>query len=104
MPSKMIPEEEGYFAKLEREREKKLRERREQHIEQKEREKAKALHFMKCPKCGMDLLEMDFKGIKIDECSSCHGIWFDAGELEAVAKTEKRHLVRLFGIFLKQSQ
>ena len=104
MAFKMIPEEEGYYAKLERERKKKLKELSKQHIEQAEREKAKALHFMKCPKCGMNLFEMDFKGIKIDECSSCHGIWLDAGELGALVKTEKRSLSRIFGIFVNQSQ
>jgi Zn-finger nucleic acid-binding protein len=28
----------------------------------------------------MELLEID--GIEIDRCSSCHGLWFDPGELE----------------------
>ena len=52
----------------------------------------------------MNLFEMDFKGIKIDECSSCHGIWLDSGELGALVKTEKRRLSRIFGIFVDQSQ
>jgi uncharacterized protein len=101
MAFKMIPAEEGYYAKVERERKEKLRELSQQNIEQGEREKAKALHLMKCPKCGMELFEVDFKGNKIDQCSSCHGIWLDAGELEALVKTEKRHLARIFGIFVK---
>ena len=36
----------------------------------------------KCPSCmTTDLKELEVKklGIKIDQCPSCKGIWFDAG-------------------------
>lgn len=39
-------------------------------------------HFMKCPKCGHDLEEIDHEQIKIDRCTQCNGLWLDAGELE----------------------
>ncbi len=37
---------------------------------------------MRCPKCraGMDLLDVD--GVQVDRCSACHGLWFDAGEVD----------------------
>jgi Zn-finger nucleic acid-binding protein len=54
-----------------------------------ERERLKALHFMKCPKCGMGLIEIDYRGIKVDKCSACEGVWLDSGELDAVAGLEK---------------
>jgi len=56
---------------------------------------------MRCPKCGMELIEIDYKGIKIDKCSECEGIWLDAGELEAVSKLEKTVLDKLFSVFKK---
>jgi len=28
-------------------------------------------------KCGMNLVEIDYKSIKVDRCSSCEGIWLD---------------------------
>ena len=43
---------------------------------------------MRCPKCGMQLVEIDYKGIKIDRCTGCTGVWLDAGELEQVAELE----------------
>jgi Zn-finger nucleic acid-binding protein len=49
----------------------------------------------------MELIEIDYKGIKIDECSECEGIWLDAGELGAVAKLEKSGLDKFFSIFKK---
>ena len=45
--------------------------------------------------------EIDYKGIKIDECSEFEGIWLDAGELDAVAKPEKSGFDKFFSIFEK---
>jgi len=58
----------------------------------------KELHFMHCPKCGMKLIEIDYKSLKIDRCSSCDGVWMDAGELEAAVELEKGLLRRIFGL------
>lgn len=75
--------EEEYIARMEYERLKRLKE----------------LHFMRCPKCGMDLIAIDYKGIEMDKCSECEGICLDAGELEAVSKLEKFWLDKLFSVF-----
>ena len=66
-----------------------------------EKKKLKELHYMKCPKCGMELIEIDYEGIKVDKCSRCEGIWLDAGELEAISKIEKKVLDKLFNVFKK---
>lgn len=59
-------------------------------------------HFMKCPKCGHDLVETDFHHIKIDRCPECHGVWFDAGEVELMEHLDQsklRSFVRsMFGL------
>ena len=44
----------------------------------------KALHFMRCPKCGHEMREEDLAGVKVDRCSHCEGIYFGAGELDLV--------------------
>ena len=49
-------------------------------------------HFMKCPKCGADLVETEFHNIKIDRCSECKGIWFDAGEVEMIEHVDQSQL------------
>lgn len=72
------------------------RERRER--ERAEREAAselkrlRELHYMKCPKCGHDLEEEDLGGVKVDRCTHCEGVFFDAGELDQVfaKKAEER--------------
>ena len=64
-------------------REKRERERAALEAES-EREARQQQHFMKCPKCGHDLVEEDLDGVSVDRCSFCEGVFFDAGELESI--------------------
>jgi PAT family beta-lactamase induction signal transducer AmpG len=43
---------------------------------------------MRCPKCRFDMEQIDFDGTIIDRCSSCSGIWFDEGEVEALSNEQ----------------
>ena len=88
--------EEEYFARQAVERMKKEAEARQAKMADEEKKKLKELHYMHCPKCGHLLSEIDYKGVKIDRCMNCHGVWLDAGELEQV--TQK---VGLLGGFTK---
>jgi hypothetical protein len=91
--------EEEYFARIEFERKKKLEEEKHQKLAVEEKQRLKELHYMKCPKCGMELIEIDYSSIKVDKCSECEGVWLDAGELEAVSNLEKTGLDKLFSVF-----
>ncbi|MCL4536964.1 MAG: zf-TFIIB domain-containing protein [Nitrospirae bacterium] len=93
--------EEEYMARMEYEKRKKLEEEKHKKLAEEEKKRLKGLHYMRCPKCGMELIEIDYKEIKIDKCSECEGIWLDAGELEAVSKLEKSGLDKLFSVFKK---
>ena len=97
-PSK---KEEEYFAKQMFEEKQKIEQDKQRNLVAAERRKAKELHFMKCPKCGMNLVEIDYRNIKVDRCSACEGVWLDAGELAQVVKLEKGALDRLFSVFSK---
>ena len=39
-----------------------------------------------CPKCHVGLFILHFKGIEVDFCERCRGIWLDHGELEELMK------------------
>ncbi|KPJ98124.1 MAG: hypothetical protein AMK71_11915 [Nitrospira bacterium SG8_35_4] len=101
MPKKPSESEEEFIARTEYERLKKIEEEKQQYHAEEEKKRLKELHFMKCPKCGMELIAIDYKGIEVDKCSSCEGIWLDAGELEAVSKLEKSGIDKLFSVFKK---
>jgi hypothetical protein len=99
MAKKPSEKEEEYFARMEFDRRKKIEEEKTKNITVEERKRLKELHFLKCPKCGMDLIEIDFKTIKVDKCSHCQGIWLDAGEFETVSALEQTVLDKFFNIF-----
>lgn len=83
--------EDDWFQKNEEEliaaarvaREKREKERAE-HEKVAERERLKAAHFMKCPKCGHDLKEEPIAEVQVDRCTFCEGVFLDAGELERI--------------------
>lgn len=81
--------EEEYFLKKEAEKLQKAIQEEKAKMAKEEQERLKELHYMRCPKCGMELKEIVFKDIHIDECFSCGGVWLDAGELELVAQSDK---------------
>ena len=92
--------EDEYFAKQEIERRKKWAQEQSAKMATEEKERIKQQHYMKCPKCGMDLKEIDLHGVKVDQCANCGGIYLDAGELDELAKHEDKGLVgRVFSIF-----
>ncbi len=101
MPFKKLSQEEEYIARKEFEKKQKLEEEKQKLLAVEEKKRLKALHHMCCPKCGMQLIEIDYNHIKVDECSSCKGVWLDAGELDSVVKLEKTALAKFFSVFSK---
>ena len=55
---------------------------RQSQISSDEREQQRRLHWMRCPKCGCELAEVQFRAVKVDKCFSCNGVFLDDGELE----------------------
>jgi len=82
MSDKPTKNEDEYFARRDAEL---LRQQREA-MKKTAAEAERKSHHMKCPKCGYDLITGEWDGIQIDQCTHCHGIWFDAGEAEALIK------------------
>ncbi len=93
--------EEEYFNRLELEKKEKAEAEKQKRESEEKKKILKELHHMQCPKCGMELSEVDYKGIKIDKCFSCNGIWLDAGELETISKLDQSVMVTLFDFFKK---
>jgi uncharacterized protein with PIN domain len=78
--------EEEYFARQTIERKRREAEAAQASMAVEEKQRVKDVHFMRCPKCGQPLYEIDYKGVKIDRCPGCSGVWLDAGELEQVSQ------------------
>ena len=91
--------EAEYISRMEFEKKKKIEEEKHKKLAEEEKKRLKELHYMRCPKCGMQLSEVEYKGINIDKCFQCDGVWLDAGEMEAISKLEKTALARVFSVF-----
>ena len=98
MTDKPTKNEDEYFARRDAELLRQQRETARKSAAELERK----THHMKCPKCGYDLITGDWDGIQIDQCTHCHGIWFDAGEAEALLKSPQPNvLARVYRAVVK---
>ena len=77
-------DEDEYFTRQDAELMKQLREKLDAERKAQERKQ----HYMKCPKCGADLEEVDMHGVKVDVCPECSGMWLDAGEIEVLRQVQ----------------
>jgi hypothetical protein len=98
MEDKPSKSEDEYFVKRDAELIKTQRARLDEDRAKAER----ASHYMRCPKCGGQLEEVEFHHMKIDRCTDCGGIWLDKGELEMLEHVDQsriRGFVRnMFGL------
>ncbi len=101
MSGKPSEKEEEYFKRMEFERLKKIEEEKHAHLVEDEKKQLRDLHFRHCPKCGMSLIETGFRGVKVDKCSACEGIWLDAGEINQILSKEEGFLTHFFHAFKK---
>ena len=76
--------EDEYFVKKEKDLIQKFKSKQADEA----KETLKAACHMRCPKCGEPLKERSFQKVTLDQCTGCHGVWLDAGELEQVAGKE----------------
>ncbi|MGI5862634.1 MAG: zf-TFIIB domain-containing protein [Myxococcales bacterium] len=97
--------EEEYFAREEALKRQKLAAEQARKLAEEQKKQLKELHWMHCPKCGMDLQTITYRGVEIDRCFGCNGVWLDEGELEKLATGEDeekkgavvRSILNLFG-------
>ena len=85
-PKKPSSAEEEYFAREEAEKKRKLALEVKRQTSAAELERLKQQHWMRCPKCGLELQSLHMRNVDVDACMSCGGFWLDKGELEKLGK------------------
>ena len=100
-PHKPSEKEDEFFIKMEKQKIETLRYELDEKREEEAKKQRKEDHWMKCPKCGADLEEINYQNVMIDTCKECKGIWLDHGELDLLTKGQaqftKGFLSRVFG-------
>lgn len=75
--------ENEYFYKMEKEKIEKLKaSAREQLIRESCRNR--------CPKCGEMIEPMTFRGVPLDKCPGCGGVWLGRRDLEILSEKDHR--------------
>jgi uncharacterized protein len=91
-------QEELYFHEHDLEKIETIRELRAETKKALEKE----THWMKCPKCGNEMEEIDIEHILLEKCSHCKGLYFDQGELDLLmGHRNKTTFVEKLSHFLK---
>jgi hypothetical protein len=95
MPLRPTSKEDEYFAREDAIKLRKLAAKEKEEATKKaqgmsddEKKKLKDLHWMHCPKCGMEMKTIEINEVEIDKCFACGGLYFDDGELEKVSGRE----------------
>ncbi len=74
--------EQEYQARVDMERQRSDAQMRHASLADVDREHQRQAHWMRCPKCGSELAEVQFRDVKLDKCFTCGGVYLDDGELE----------------------
>lgn len=53
--------------------------------------------ILQCPKCAQELQNFLFKGVVVDKCYGCGGVFLDRGELEKLVGDEDGVLKAILG-------
>jgi ribosomal protein S27E len=95
-----VSDEEEYFKKRDMEAKAKLKAKLEAQKAEAEKAARKELHFMKCGKCGSEMMTQVFRGIEIERCGGCGAVLLDPGELEELAGEDQSDVIsNFFSVF-----
>jgi hypothetical protein len=97
--TKHLTPEEEFFAQESLVKTKKLHTEKHNKLAAEEKEKLKKLHWMRCPKDGSELHEILFRGITIDRCFTCNGVFLAAKEFEKIAGKESSLFPSILSLF-----
>lgn len=88
MSEKPSRNEDEFFLREEAEKLHRLHQERLKEQDAKKAEEEKALHWMKCPKCGYGLETIKWRAVEVEKCFRCGVVVLDDGELETLAGKE----------------
>jgi Zn-finger nucleic acid-binding protein len=89
-PGKPSSSEDEYFVREDAEKKRRLALQAKKDKQAAELKQLRDLHFMHCPKCGLQMQEVKYRGVDVDVCFACNGVFLDQGELEHLEKPESR--------------
>lgn len=84
--------EEEYFQL----RESEILRRRHKEAARAHAKRERRQHYMKCPRCGADMISDSIGQIGLDRCGECRGVFLEAAAAESLIKAEQSTAARIF--------
>jgi RNA polymerase-binding transcription factor DksA len=75
--------EDDYFSKEDAEKKRKLAHKVHRDMAVDEAKRLRDLHHGHCPSCGQGMHEVKLRGVPVDICFACNGIFLQAQDVEA---------------------
>ncbi len=82
-------DEQDYFQRQEQEKLYKAAALKQDEEAAAAAEALRQAHWMRCAKCGNEMDTMPFRGVEVERCPNCGGVYLDQGELETLAGEDK---------------
>jgi uncharacterized protein len=92
VPTPSTPEDE-YFVRENAEKMRRLALQSKRSLAADEQKRLRDLHYMHCPKCGMEMKEVRYGKLDVDACFSCGGVFLDKGEIDVIARPEQKGIM-----------
>ncbi len=97
MTDKGVPKpsttEDEYFVREDAEKKRRIALEMKRATAAEEQRRLKELHWMHCPKCGMQMHEVRLGKIDVDTCFACGGIFLDKGEIDVIAAPRQKGIM-----------
>ena len=82
-------DEQDYFQRDEQEKLYKAAAKKKDAEKRAAAERLREAHWMCCCKCGVTMETVAFRGVEIERCPGCGGVYLDKGELETLAGKDR---------------
>jgi len=104
VPTPSTPEDE-YFVRENAERMRRLTLEAKRAMAAEEQKRLRDLHYMHCPKCGMEMKEVHYGKLDVDACFSCGGVFLDKGEIDIIAHPGQKGIMgAILNLFKDETQ
>jgi hypothetical protein len=104
VPTPSTPEDE-YFVRENAERMRRLTLEAKRAMAAEELKRLRDLHYMHCPKCGMEMKEVRYGKLDVDACFACGGVFLDKGEMDIIAHPAQKGIMgAILNLFKDETQ
>jgi uncharacterized protein len=97
MADKGVPKpssnEDEYFVREDAEKKRRIALAMKKQLASEQQAALKKLHYMHCPKCGMDMQEIRYGKLDVDVCFACGGVFLDKGEIDVIAQPQQKGIM-----------